>query len=388
MRPRIYLKHRLPQRIPNLLAIMPSRTRNTFTTSKFFRTPKSPPATAHPFYRVPNSSKEYDAIIDLAPYNPFLYRVSHRTSGSFYFKGQGVVAREHYSLDPLSQQRFMTSTIETLLSQTRGFGSVDREKLLRYVEYDKSECTNYISTSFSLPWTLFFAEMNYCNWNEEDVELIIIDTLAVADRAWCTLAELGEADPERRKIMNAAFSGQEIIVFDCIPESAIISRLSWSRLRESLPSWYFYEPSLIGSRKCILLSDDNHHPHRCKSWQQNVHARFIELSKNMRCLPMEWKRIYRLESLNFVLFFLSSKNNNIAEQLSSGEVETVQKTTRAITVASRSLLNWARNDNSNFHLQELLDKEDDYELEKLLRFLFPCEIPNMLSRYVFCKYIS
>ncbi|OCB89539.1 hypothetical protein A7U60_g3334 [Sanghuangporus baumii] len=102
----------------------------------------APSAGPRHFWNIPHSRKKYDSVVDLAPYNPLLFRISHRNSGSYYFEGEGVVANEHFSVDVGTGERRLDSTVEELCTRPLGRAPISADKLVEHVLYNK---TNFVS---------------------------------------------------------------------------------------------------------------------------------------------------------------------------------------------------------------------------------------------------
>ncbi|KAL5518337.1 hypothetical protein ACEPAH_19 [Sanghuangporus vaninii] len=312
------------------------------------------------FWNVPHSRKKYDTVVDLAPYNPLLFRVSHRNSGSYYFEGEGVVANEHYSVDAGTGERRLNSTVGELCTRPLGSAPISADKLVEYVLYGRM-VSNFVSTTLDFTWSLFFAEMNSSNWKEADVELLVIDTRAVAHRAWVAHEQLSRICPEwwnnakHKKILNAAYSSQEVIVLDCIPESAIISRVPWAHLKTKFPSWFYPRHSYAGSNEIIPIPNDGQ-MQRYVRWQKTVQEQFLQVSRRRRGL------VTRKEAVAFVFAVFAPQSITETEVLLLNGLKTRQEFESIAERAARSLLQWSRAFSS-----PSVDAKDENELPELIR---------------------
>ncbi|OCB91817.1 hypothetical protein A7U60_g930 [Sanghuangporus baumii] len=321
----------------------------------------APSAGPRHFWNIPHSRKKYDSVVDLAPYNPLLFRISHRNSGSYYFEGEGVVANEHFSVDVGTGERRLDSTVEELCTRLLGRAPISADKLVEHVLYNKTQCTNFVSTTFSFTWSLFFAKMNSSNWNEEDVELLVIDTCAVAHRAWVAHEQLSRICPEwwnnakHRKINNAAYSSQEVIVLDCIPEFAIISRVPWAYLKTKFPSWFYPRPSYAGSNEIIPIPNDGQ-SQRYVRWQKTAQEQLQQVSRRRRGI------VARKEAVAFVFAVFAPQNITETGVLLLNGLKTRQEFESIAKHAARSLLQWSRASSS-----PSVDAKDENELPELIR---------------------
>ena len=307
---------------------------------------RPPSSTARHFWNVPNSKKAYDSVTDLALYNPLLFRVSHRNSGSFYFEGEGVVANGHYSVDAVTGELRLNATIDELCKRPSGAVPVPADKLVEHVLYSKTERTNFVSTTFSFTWALFFAEMNANNWKEEDVELLVIDTFAVAARAWVAHEQLSRICPDwwsnasHKKILNATYSAQEVIVPDCIPESAIISRVPWAHLKTKLPSWFFDRSSRPESYQLNPIADAGQ-ARRYVCWQKAAQDQLAQiLSRKRKGFNA------RKEAVAFVIAAFAPRSATATEVVLKNGPKSWEEFEPLVKRAARILLNWSRPNNS------------------------------------------
>ncbi|KAL5495923.1 hypothetical protein ACEPAI_1387 [Sanghuangporus weigelae] len=320
----------------------------------------APSAAPRHFWNIPHSRKKYDSVVDLAPYNPLLFRVSHRNSGSYYFEGEGVIANEHYSVDAETGERRLDRTVEELCARSPGRAPISADKLVDHVMYNKLE-TIFVSTTLSFTWSLFFSEMNSSNWKEEDVELLVIDTCAVAHRAWVAHEQLSRICPEwwnnpkHKKINNAAYSSQEVIVLDCIPESAIISRVPWAYLKTKFPSWFYPRSSYAGSNEIIPIPNDGQ-SQRYVRWQKTAQEQLQQLSRRRREL------VARKEAVAFVFAVFAPRSITETGVLLLNGLKTRQEFESIAKRVARSLLQWSRAFSS-----PSVDAKDENELPELIR---------------------
>ncbi|EJD04646.1 uncharacterized protein FOMMEDRAFT_19860 [Fomitiporia mediterranea MF3/22] len=160
--------------------------------------------------------------------------------------------------------------------------------------------------------------------------------------------------------MNAAYSSQEVIVLDCIPESAIISRVRWTDLRQKLPSWFYRPSGYLSAKELIPIPNDNGWQ-RYVRWQKAIQERLHQLSV---VSWVRWELLSRREVVDFVFAVFSFQDymgtNDLKPSLSGMDIS--RNFEELSKHAANSLLTWSRGFSSI-----LLETEDDNEFTRLIQ---------------------
>lgn len=165
----------------------------------------------------------------------YLFRVQHKKSNSSYVDGVGVVSTHHRSKDIPSDVPKLLDRLEEDIRNVSGVSLRTSPQDLYNHEDMKSEApTSFVSTSKSLEFAMYWAQLQHQNYyhKQKEIRILVIDVAKIRQQGlkyWEVLTRLNS---------RFAKSFEEWVVEVYIPESAIVRVISWETILCSRPDWY------------------------------------------------------------------------------------------------------------------------------------------------------
>ncbi|KAF5384389.1 hypothetical protein D9615_003397 [Tricholomella constricta] len=221
--------------------------------------------------------------------NHFLFRVYTPKAPSPFADDS-----EPFFVAPKFNERFTRSPEEIKApyigrdSQPTHIGTYD--DVARHMDWTTKASSPYISTSFSFIWSIWEALRRYHLGIKKDVEIAVIDASALTDRAVTAVQLLRNGLPaERRsehwKWYRFAQESQSVLVYECIPASAVFTSIPLLSLLEKLPS-YFLRQNLSDSIKDSALAsvgwEYTEKKRNYRQFCQEMSNRFLQLTPEAR----------------------------------------------------------------------------------------------------------
>ncbi|KAJ7629056.1 hypothetical protein FB45DRAFT_48026 [Roridomyces roridus] len=190
-----------------------------------------------PQYGFTGGEVEFKSLVDK---NPFLFRVHTPKASS---NGSGFMALK---FNGRFTSAAPTPTPDLLHPPIPTYADV-----VGYMDWTTRHSSAYVSASFSLMWSLWEALRRYHSGVKHDVEIAIIDATALNGAV--TVVEVMRAvSPNERhenhwKWYHFAEESQTVLVYGCIPPTAILASIPVLRILDALPSYCLVSPSSLSS---------------------------------------------------------------------------------------------------------------------------------------------
>lgn len=191
--------------------------------------PTSPSDSSLPQYGF-GAEVAFDALIDT---NPFLFRVytpkhSSTSASTSDDPDAPFFLAQQFENDPLASSSKPSPATYT--------------DVARHMDWTSKSTSPFVSSSFSFAWALWEAVRRYHGNMKHDVEIAVIDTRLIADKAVTAVELLRKSKTKERHVdhwkwYRFALESQSVLIHHSIPRKAVFSSIPLLKLLEKLPSY-------------------------------------------------------------------------------------------------------------------------------------------------------